>query len=193
MPYCTGVIISDYSKGVITQDVVSCIMKEAKKRNIPVAYDPKRNHGLKMAGLALVTPNLKEAWDALGERPKPAKFDDDGRRQLMQLGCDLVKKWKAKHVMVTLGEHGIFIVGDNAKKGILYPSFAEEVRDVTGAGDTVVATAILALTSGANTKIVCLLSNMAAGLVVGKKGTSFCEKWELHSLLEDTGMWNTPI
>ena len=193
MPSCTGVIISDYSKGVINQEIVSCILKEAKKRNIPVAYDPKRNHSLKMSGLALVTPNLKEAWDALCEHPKPVRFDDDGRGHLMRLGCDLIKKWKAKNVMVTLGEHGMYVIGTGANRGILYPSFAEEVKDVTGAGDTVVATALLALASGANIKTACLLANTAAGDVVSKQGTAFCSNADLQSRLEDSGMWSSLV
>lgn len=173
-----GVIIEDYGKGSVQQKVVDTILAAAAKVGIPVGYDPKDDHILKMEGVSVVTPNRKEAFGSAGiAEGKPAinPLEDDA---LLEVGRVLDEKWKAKHTLITLGPHGMLLLneGENAQH---IPTRAREVFDVSGAGDTVISTYILSLACGANYLEAAELSNFAAGVVVGKLGTATCTQQEL--------------
>lgn len=185
MMECDAVVIADYSKGTVRQEVVNAIMGDAKKLGLPVGYDPKRNHALKLPGITLVTPNLREAYEAAGMEYRPLKGRPETfKGQLTPLASMLWKKWEPKHLIITLGEHGMFL--DSPGDGLveIIPTKAQDVFDVSGAGDTVIAACMLSLACGADFKQAARIANHAAGVVVGKSGTATCSKSELTESFE---------
>ncbi len=178
MEQADGAIIEDYGKGSVQQAVVDAVIAAAAKTGIPVGYDPKDDHILKMEGVSVVTPNRKEAFGSAGiPEGKPAEnpLEDIA---LLKVGQILAEKWKAKHTLITLGPHGMLLLNEGDKPQHI-PTRAREVFDVSGAGDTVIATYVLALACGATYLEAAELSNFAAGVVVGKLGTATCTRKEL--------------
>ncbi|MDZ8120223.1 bifunctional heptose 7-phosphate kinase/heptose 1-phosphate adenyltransferase [Pontiella agarivorans] len=181
--YADGVIIEDYGKGSVQQNVVDTVLAAAQQKGIPVGYDPKDDHILKMEGVSVVTPNRKEAFGSAGvteTKPADNPLEDDA---LLETGRILDEKWKARHTLITLGPHGMLLLnrGEKAKH---IPTRAREVFDVSGAGDTVIATYVLALACGASYLEAAELSNFAAGVVVGKLGTATCTQQELFCYMK---------
>jgi D-beta-D-heptose 7-phosphate kinase/D-beta-D-heptose 1-phosphate adenosyltransferase len=164
LPSCRAVIVSDYRKGVVTQRVMAAILSGARRRKIPVLVDPKVRHFRLYRRVFLVTPNQLEAEQATGLRIRTtSELQAAGKRILELLGCDAA--------LVTRGEHGMSLFERN-RKPVHIPTAAREVFDVTGAGDTVIATLGLALCAGARLTQAAMLANDAAGVVVGKLGTA---------------------
>ncbi len=178
-----GVIIEDYGKGSVQQPVVDTVLAAADKAGIPVGYDPKDGHILKMEGVTVVTPNRKEAFGSAGAAEgKPADNPlEDG--PLLEVGRTLQSMWKARHTLITLGPHGMLLCGEEQPPQHI-PTRAREVFDVSGAGDTVIATYVLALACGASFLEAAELANFAAGVVVGKLGTATCTQEELLSYMK---------
>jgi D-beta-D-heptose 7-phosphate kinase/D-beta-D-heptose 1-phosphate adenosyltransferase len=173
-----GAIIEDYGKGSVQQEVVDTVLKTAEQAGIPVGYDPKDDHILKMEGVSVVTPNRKEAFGSAGiteSEPLDNPLED---LPLLEVGRILEEKWKARHTLVTLGPHGMLLWNEGEDPQHI-PTRAREVFDVSGAGDTVIATYVLALACGATYLEAAELSNFAAGVVVGKLGTATCTQQEL--------------
>lgn len=160
----TAVIVSDYDKGAIAPDLLASLLPEAARRRLPIVIDPKVRLFKHYRPATVVTPNVREAMEASGE---PARTDEDlekaGRGLLALLGCP--------HLLITRGERGMLLL-EAGGPSIGIPATAREVFDVTGAGDTVVATLALALASGATMTEGAVLANLAAGVVVGKIGTA---------------------
>ncbi|WP_372795903.1 D-glycero-beta-D-manno-heptose-7-phosphate kinase [Pontiella sp.] len=178
-----GVIIEDYGKGSVQQAVVDTVLAAAEKAGIPVGYDPKDDHILKMEGVSVVTPNRKEAFGSAGVaegRPAENPLED---QPLLEVGRMLQEMWKARHTLITLGPHGMLLCGENEPPQHI-PTRAREVFDVSGAGDTVIATYVLALACGATFTEAAELSNFAAGVVVGKLGTATCTQTELINYMK---------
>lgn len=160
---CRAVVISDYAKGVCAEDICRHVITTAKHAKVPVVVDPKSEDWGKYAGATYITPNHKELCLALGRTV--ANEDDavtDAARQL-------VKRFRIPHVLVTRSEKGMSLV--TRKESVHIHSLAQEVYDVSGAGDTVVGTFGAALASGYSVKSALDLANTAAGIVVGKLGT----------------------
>lgn len=155
------VVISDYLKGAVTRRTVAHIVEAARARRVPVLADPKIPHIDYYRGTTIVTPNHHEAEVATHLR---IRTDDDARRAgrvfLERAGCE--------SVLITRGEHGMSLVGPGGDEH--FPAVAREVADVTGAGDTVIATLALAMAAGADTATAARLANHAAGIVVGHFG-----------------------
>ena len=163
IPSHDAVIISDYKKGVVSQNLVKEIVRHAKPKNVFVAVDPKVSHFRFYKGVSIVTPNLTEASSASGIEIKDEKT-------LIQAGKALLKKIACDAVLITRGEHGMSLF---EKSHVVHiPTVAQQVFDVTGAGDTVVATFALAHVSGANMEQSAVIANHAAGIVVGEVGTA---------------------
>jgi D-beta-D-heptose 7-phosphate kinase/D-beta-D-heptose 1-phosphate adenosyltransferase len=164
------VVISDYLKGAVTQRTVAHIVEAARARPIPVLVDPKIPHIDYYRGATVVTPNHHEAEVATHLR---IRTDDDasraGRVFLERAGCE--------SVLITRGEHGMSLVGPGGDEH--FPAVAREVADVTGAGDTVIATLALAMAAGADTATAARLANYAAGIVVGRFGPATVTPEEL--------------
>ena len=161
---CDALVVSDYQKGVVSASLLRRVLPLARRRRVPVLVDPKVRHFRLYRGATVVTPNQLEAEQATGLRLRgPAEIAAAGKKMLSLLGC--------RAVLVTRGEHGMSLF--RARRRPLHiPTTAREVFDVTGAGDTVIATMALALAAGASLPEAAVLANCAAGVVVGKVGTA---------------------
>ncbi len=180
---CTGVVIEDYSKGIIRQEVMDVLLAGAKKKGIPVGLDPKDNLDLNIEGITLATPNYREAHACAGLTPKGPVADPLADESLRKAGEILLKRWKPEQLMVTLGPQGMYLLAPNRQPWVI-PTRAREVFDVSGAGDTVIALCVLALAAGATFDEAAVLGNNAAGVVVGKLGTATCSPEELLASVE---------
>jgi rfaE bifunctional protein kinase chain/domain len=164
LPSCAVLVVSDYEKGVVTASLLSRVLPLARRRRIPVLVDPKVRHFRLYRGATVVTPNQFETEQATGLRlDGPAALGAAGLRVLSLLGC--------RAVLVTRGEHGVSLF-ERGRAPLHVPTAAREVFDVTGAGDSVIATMALALAAGASLPEAAFLANCAAGVVVGKLGTA---------------------
>ena len=164
LPTCGALVVSDYQKGVVTASLLRRVLPLARRRGVPVLVDPKVRHFRLYRGATVVTPNQLETEQATGLRLEgPAELRAAGRRLLSLLGC--------RAALVTRGEHGLSLF-ERGRPPLHVPTAAREVFDVTGAGDTVVATMALALAAGARLAEAAVLANCAAGVVVGKVGTA---------------------
>ena len=181
-----GVVIEDYGKGAVTQDVVDLILAAAAKRKIPVGLDPKEGHDLEMKGITVATPNRKEAFAIAGMVDPGAKENPLADKALLKAGEILMDKWGAENLAITLGPHGMFLA-TRGKAPRHVPTRAREVFDVSGAGDTVIAACVTALAAGADFLESVELANIAAGVVVGKLGTASCTPEELLNHMKGVG------
>lgn len=171
------IIVEDYGKGVIQPALLGELLKLAKKHKTPVIVDPKEKHFSYYKGVTAITPNRKEAYGALESSPGHDKLP------LKEVGKKLLSKLSCEAVLVTLGEDGMALF---EKDGSLthIPTAAREVYDVSGAGDTVIAVFSMALAVGAKMKEAARISNIAAGIVVGKLGTATVTPEEIQRALE---------
>lgn len=167
------IVIEDYGKGVIEPALLKEIVRLAKNFKKPVVVDPKEKHFSYYLGVTALTPNRKEAYGGF-ENGRAGT----GEHTLEEVGRGLLKKLNCKAILITLGEDGmaLFEKGGPVTK---IPTAAREVYDVSGAGDTVIALFGLALASGAKMREAAILSNLAAGIVVGKIGTATVSPDEL--------------
>lgn len=167
-----GVIIEDYGKGVIFPELLKEVVALAKKHNVFVSVDPKEKHFEYYKNVTVITPNKKEAYGAIGASV------DDPKLTIEDVGKLLLKKISCDAVLMTLGEEGMALFEKNGNLTKI-PTAAQEVFEVSGAGDTVIAVFSLALSCGASMPDAAIISNLAAGIVVGKVGTVAVEKEEL--------------
>lgn len=178
-----GVVLEDYGKGVLQQEVVSRVLTAAKGTGIPSGYDPKDNHELDVKGVTFATPNRKEAFHVAGVRDRHPDRPPLEDADLLQAARRLRDVWQPDHLMITLGPQGM-LLQSGAEPPVHVSTRAREVFDVSGAGDTVIATATLALSAGASFREAAELANAAAGIVVAKLGTATTSPEELLAALE---------
>ena len=174
LPKADAVIIEDYGKGMITPQLLTHVLKQANVLKKPVLVDPKEKNFAYYRGVTAITPNRKEALSAYGS-------SDDGRTpDIQEVGRKLLKRFLCEAVLITLGEEGMILF---EKSGAVtkIPTAAQEVYDVSGAGDTVIAVFSMALAAGATMKEAAVLANHAAGIVVGKLGTATLTLQELKA------------
>ena len=172
-----AIVISDYSKGVISKELIEGIKSIVKDSNIFICLDPKQSDFSIYQGVHVITPNHHEAQRAAG-------MEINNSDDLMQLGEKLLNKFDFKALLVTRGEEGMSLF--EKKRGIshtYFPAQAKEIYDVTGAGDTVIGVLALALAAGASLAEATCLANHAAGIVVGKVGTATVSQKELKEVL----------
>ncbi len=173
-----AVIVGDYGKGVVTQALLNEIKALCHARGVWLSLDPKPVHHLNLNGLSLITPNRKEAFE-LADLPDETKnanpFAD---KNLMLVAERLLKELNPALLLITLGELGMLLC-QRGQKPFHIPTVAQEVFDVSGAGDTVIASFTLAIAAGASPVEAAILSNHAAGIVVGKVGTAVTTPTEL--------------
>ncbi len=168
---CDAFVVSDYQKGVVTPRVMRAVVALARRRRVPVLVDPKVRHFDLYRGVSVVTPNLLEAEQATGVRVRgPGDLALVGRRILSTLAC--------RAVLLTRGEQGMSLF-ERGRRPVHVATAAKEVFDVTGAGDTVIATLALAMCAGADLAEAAILANLAAGVAVGKIGTAVVGPEEL--------------
>ncbi len=168
-----AVVISDYGKGSITPRILKAVISRARSRGIPVTVDPKVENFPRYRGVTCITPNLQEAWAGMRRVPQ------QGLAPLRRLGRDILKSLRCRSVLITRGGDGMSLFGPGRGRETNIPTQAQEVFDVTGAGDTVISVLTLALASGADIHEASLLANFAAGIVVGKLGTAATDCSEL--------------
>ena len=168
-----GIIFEDYNKGVLTDSVIQNTIKIAKEKDIPTAVDPKKENFLSYKGVSLFKPNLKELKEGLN-----LNFDFNSNKELFEKGIELLEEKLQNEIsFVTLSENGVFIKNQTEKYYV--PAHMRSISDVSGAGDTVIAVATLCLISGASTKQIAEISNLAGGLVCEKSGVVSISKNEL--------------
>lgn len=167
------ILVSDYQKGVVTRRSMAHLIGFAQSAGLPVIVDPKVPHIDYYAGASLVTPNHIEAESATNTR---ISSHEDARRA----SAALRQRLGVDSVLITRGEHGMWL--DHAGVDGYLPASAREVADVTGAGDTVIATLALAIAAGATMPEAARLANEAASIVVGKFGASTVTPAELKTL-----------
>jgi len=163
-----GIIISDYGKGMITPTLLQQLIDFCNQRRIFVAVDPKDTNFPNYKKVSLVTPNHHEAGFAYGR-----KIIDDNT--LMTVGNGLMEKLAARSILITLGPKGMALFQQGAEMCHI-PTVAKKVFDVTGAGDTVIASFVSAIAAGATMEEATVISNQAAGVVVGEVGTATISK-----------------
>ncbi|MBT6211438.1 MAG: D-glycero-beta-D-manno-heptose-7-phosphate kinase, partial [Woeseia sp.] len=171
-----AVVMSDYGKGSLTE--VTAMIAECRKAGVPVFVDPKGNDFTKYRGATLITPNQGEFDAAAGQSPTDDELLTNGRQLMHDL--DLAA------LLVTRSEKGMLLLEDNGEPEFL-STRAREVFDVTGAGDTVIATLAAALANGQTLKSAAQIANLAAGLVVGKIGVAAVTPSELRVALHRLG------
>lgn len=187
IPKVDGVILSDYGKGMITRQLVEQTCYLALKYHKIITVDPKVEHFAYYRGVTAITPNKNEAENAI----RNIKITQTGSRRLDlhsdRLSCysdveraakQLVKFLELESMIITLGEQGMCLV-EKGRDPVHIETRAQEVFDVTGAGDTVIAVFTLALSAGATKKQAADLANFAAGIVVGKMGAVSVTRQEL--------------
>ena len=166
-----GILISDYNKGLLTKTLMEKVLSFAKKKKTPVFVDPKVKHFHLFSPVTLITPNHFEAEKIVHHEC----YTDAQAEKVCQ---KILTRISARYIILKRGEQGLTVF-EKGKKAIHIPTIAKEVFDVTGAGDTVNATAALALLSGASILEAAVLANTAAGIVVGKIGTATITPEEL--------------
>lgn len=172
----SALLISDYGKGVISLNLLNEVISLARENNIFISVDPKETHFMNYKGVSIITPNHSEAGFAYGKRIKDEK-------SLEEVGWGLLERLEAEALLITRGEKGMSLFEKN-KTLTNFPTVAKEVYDVTGAGDTVISALTSAYSAGANLKEAALISNHAAGIVVGEIGTAQVTKDELYQDLK---------
>ncbi len=173
-----AVIISDYDKGIITPELMDHLRDCLKENHphIPLIIDPKPSHPERFKGATIITPNHHEAEQLTG-----IKINDD--QSLQAAGEKLMADLGGEAVLITRGEAGMGLVERNGNT-ITIPTVAREVFDVTGAGDTVIATLALGLAAKLSYANAAALANYAAGIVVGKVGTATASQSELLEVIK---------
>ncbi len=180
-----AIIFSDYAKGMLVAPMVRSMIDLAKKKGVPVFVDPKVASIDSYRGATLLTPNHLEA-----SRSSGVEITDEG--SLLLAGQGLMARTESQAVLITRGEAGmtLFEGGDSIHASHI-PAVAQDVFDVTGAGDTVMATLSLAHAAGASLLEAAVLSNLAAGIVVGMVGTSTVSLDELREVVTFSSLFET--
>lgn len=172
---CDAVIISDYAKGILNDEVVARVTQLARAAGKFIALDPKPKRKLAFHSLDLITPNKRESLELAGLTPAPHTL-----YPAAEVCTRLHERYGSKHLVITLGEEGMLLSSGGKILGTI-PTAAREVFDVSGAGDTALAALVLALTAGAKLENAALFANAAAGVVVGKLGTATVTPAELRA------------
>jgi len=176
-----AVILSDYAKGVVTSDLIARVQKIVRPGQI-LAVDPKPRADLHFSGVTLLTPNKSEALQLAGLEGA----ERQGMFPKEAIASRIHERYAPEHLVVTLGADGMLLCAGGVP-GRHIPTAAREVFDVSGAGDTVIATLTAALAAGADIDRAAALANLAAGVVVGKLGTAVAEPAEIVAYAGRTG------
>jgi D-beta-D-heptose 7-phosphate kinase/D-beta-D-heptose 1-phosphate adenosyltransferase len=173
--HCDVLVLSDYNKGVVDAALLEALATAHRRDPFRWVVDPKRANFARYRRVSLVKPNREEAAAASG-------IEIRDRASLRRAGARLLEQWEAEAVLISRGEEGmaLFKRGGTVEE---FPTVAREVFDVTGAGDTVIATCALALGAGGTLEEATVLANHAAGVVVGKIGTATVTAAELRAAL----------
>lgn len=173
LPQTDLVIISDYNKGTLPDPHV--FIEAARKQNVKVLVDPKRNNFHIYRGASILTPNMKEFESVVGGCER--------ENEMIAKARALLKEHHIDNILVTRGELGMTYISPDVVEH--FPAFAKEIFDVTGAGDTVIGTLGVSLAAGTTYETAAALANLAASLVVGKFGAAHVRGQELQAVLTE--------
>lgn len=178
LPEVDAVIVGDYGKGVVTQEVLNGLKQACRARGLWLSMDPKPVHSLDLSGLSLITPNRKEAFELAGITDSRRTSNPMADPNLRLVTDQLLTRLNPALLLITLGDQGMLLC-QRGEPPFHIPTVAQEVFDVSGAGDTVIASFTLAIAAGASPIEAAIFSNHAAGVVVGKVGTATVTTEEL--------------
>jgi D-beta-D-heptose 7-phosphate kinase/D-beta-D-heptose 1-phosphate adenosyltransferase len=170
-PGLDAIIVEDYAKGMLDGSLLDHVVALATDKSIPVALDPHPSHAFRARGLSLLTPNRAEAFALAGRYFEDTILPIEDDQALLDVVAKIHSEWAPHHLLITLGGHGMALF-DQGEPSLHIPTRAQEVFDVSGAGDTVIASYMLSLLGGATPEEAAVISNHAAGVVVGKVGTA---------------------
>lgn len=178
IPNSAAVIVGDYGKGVVSQELLQQVKLLCRKCGVWLSLDPKPVHHLDLSNLSLITPNRKEAFELAGLPDDTRQHNPLEDHRLMRVAESLLQRLKPAVLLITLGELGVLLC-QRGQKPFHIPTITQEIFDVSGAGDTVIACFTLAIAAGASPMEAAIFSNHAAGIVVGKLGTATVTPHEL--------------
>ncbi len=178
LPEIDAIIVEDYGKGMLTQDLAASICDLANRAGKILAVDPNPHNPLAWRRVTIMKPNRAEAFASAGLRATDPIDPPAEDASLIEVGRLLSEKWDAENLLITLGEQGVLLFRPDAAP-YHAPTRAREVFDVSGAGDTVIALFTLALSAGATPPEAAEIANHASGVVVGKLGTATVNPAEL--------------
>lgn len=178
IPTVDGIICSDYLKGLLTNNILKAIITGSKRHRKLVFVDPKGKDFLKYRGASVLTPNEHEVEVASIESGRDSY-------ELTKAAKKIIAMVQLDSLLVTRGKDGMCLF-ETGKDPMHIPTEAKEIYDVTGAGDTVIATFAMAVLSGLNFEEAAKIANKAAGIVVGKVGTAVIHKEDIKNILEES-------
>jgi len=170
-----AVVVSDYAKGVISPQLMKGLRKRVGGSDIVLGVDPKKNNFALYKGIDVITPNHHEAGAFAG-------IEIVDEKTLLRAGKQMLHELKCRSVLITQGKDGMTLF-ERKGEPIHIPTVARKVFDVTGAGDTVISTFCLGLAAGMDMQSAAIISNFAAGIVVGEVGTSTVQAEELKKVI----------
>lgn len=173
-----AVILSDYAKGLVTQSLLDGLRQICRARGVWLSVDPKPGHQRNLAGVSLLTPNRKEAFELAGVADGGSAGNPLEDAALIAVTKKLLRELAPALLLITLGDQGMLLC-QRSQPPFHIPTVAQEVFDVSGAGDTVIASFTTAIAAGASPIEAAIISNHAAGVVVGKVGTATVTPEEL--------------
>ncbi|MFB6347258.1 MAG: bifunctional heptose 7-phosphate kinase/heptose 1-phosphate adenyltransferase, partial [bacterium] len=174
-----SIVLSDYGKGLLSQDLTRELIKTADRNNVPVVVDPKGSNYSKYSGASTITPNTSEAEQA-------AELEIDSNSSLQRAGEKLLKQYSFDSLLITRGSEGMALFESPGVSFTNLEAQAREVYDVTGAGDTVVSLMGLGLAGSNEFYQSAQLANKGAGIVVGKVGTATVTRDEILEYLQSS-------
>lgn len=175
-----AVIIEDYAKGLFSPEYAQRIVDLCTAESIPVTLDPNAHNPLNLRNLTIMKPNRAEAYEIAGI---PLPVLGDSLESLQKVAVKIRSEWQVKYLLISLAEDGMALFADDGSCKVI-PTRAKEVFDVSGAGDTVIAAATLALCVKDDPVQAAEIANYAAGVVVGKLGTATVSADELKNSLK---------
>ncbi|SFM62151.1 D-glycero-beta-D-manno-heptose-7-phosphate kinase [Thermodesulforhabdus norvegica] len=168
-----AIVVSDYAKGVVIPELMKEIKQRATLSEVPIIVDPKVLNAPLFEGVTVITPNFAEALLMAGNHSE---------EDVISVGKELLRRYRCQYVLITRGSEGMSLFSEDGQ--ILYlPAVARKVYDVTGAGDTVVATLAVGMCAGLSMAEAAYIANVAAGYVVGEPGTAVISLETLRSVL----------
>ncbi|MDD4933558.1 MAG: PfkB family carbohydrate kinase [Methylacidiphilaceae bacterium] len=177
IPVCDLILLEDYAKGLLDQEIVDLVLEEATRAGRLTAADPHTHNRLSWKGVSVLKPNRSEALALSGvEDPEESFSSIEKAARLLQ------ERWGCLHLLVTLGEEGMLLLDEKSRSRRI-PTAAREVFDVSGAGDTSLCLFSLALAAGSEAWEAAEMANLGAGIVVGKLGTATVSPEELRAHL----------
>jgi D-beta-D-heptose 7-phosphate kinase/D-beta-D-heptose 1-phosphate adenosyltransferase len=177
LPSLDAIILEDYDKGLLDQALVDALVKSARSAGKIVTVDPKPTNPIRWHDVTCVTPNRGEAFRFAGRNETEPAENVLEDAALLEVGAILLEKWRCDHLLITLSEQGM-ILFDPGQPPHHIPTRAQEVIDVSGAGDTAIAVFTAALAGGATPREAAEISNHASGIVVAKTGTAVTSREE---------------